>query len=141
MYTITRATLKVMPLTLLFCPIMSEVNTGGMAVKVEPSHQHSIMFCSCVTDGSRAADWQNGIWHGSAYEAKVCHWIPPCRGNDTHWHPSILDEHLWRPNCGCRHSEAVGGAFQQQENRRSLLLVQIFMSTAYRLLSIVGKNT
>jgi len=28
-------------------------------------------------------------------------------------HSSILTEHLWRPNSGCEHSEAVGGVFQQ----------------------------
>ena len=37
------------------------------------SHQYSVTFCSCVTDGSRGAVWQNGVRHGSAYEAKVCY--------------------------------------------------------------------
>ncbi len=27
-------------------------------------------------------------------------------------HPLTLAERLWRPNSGCEHSEAVGGAFQ-----------------------------
>ena len=40
---------------------MSEMDIGGMAIEVEPSHQHVIMFCCCVTDGSRGAVWQNGI--------------------------------------------------------------------------------
>ena len=57
---------------------MSEVDVGGMAAEVEPSCQYSITFCCCVTEGSRGAGCQNGIWHGSAYEAKVCHWISPC---------------------------------------------------------------
>jgi len=51
---------------------------------------------------------QNGIWQGSADEAKVCHWIPLCRKSGTviHWH-------LLRPNSECEHSEEMGGAFQQ----------------------------
>ena len=36
---------------------MSEVDVG-MAVKVEPSHQYSVTFCGCVTDGSTGAVWQ-----------------------------------------------------------------------------------
>ena len=58
---------------------MSEVDAGGMAVEVEPSHQYSITCYCHVTDGSRGAVWQIGIWHGNVYEAKVCHWIPPCK--------------------------------------------------------------
>ena len=78
----------------------------------------NIMFCCHVTDGSRGAVWQNGVWHGSAYVAKVCHWIPPCSKNGTQWHSSILAECFWRPNSGCEHSEAVGGAFQQWWKRQ-----------------------
>jgi len=33
--------------------------------------------------------------------------------NGTHWHSLTLAEHLWRPNSGREHSEAVSGAFQQ----------------------------
>ena len=51
---------------------MSDVDVGGIAVEVEPSCQYSITFCCCVTDGSRGAVQQNGVWHGSAYEEKVC---------------------------------------------------------------------
>jgi len=32
------------------------------------------------------AVWQNGIWYGSANEAKRWNWIPPCWKNCTHWH-------------------------------------------------------
>jgi len=32
---------------------VSEAGVGGMAVEFEPSHQYSITFCCCVTDGSR----------------------------------------------------------------------------------------
>jgi len=38
--------------------------------------QNPITCCCHVTDGSRGAIWQ---WHGSVDEAKVYHWIPPCR--------------------------------------------------------------
>ena len=34
--------------------------------------------------------------------------------NGTHWHSSMIAEHLQRLNSGCQHSEAVGGAFQLQ---------------------------
>ena len=51
--------------------------TGRMSVirqqrLVEPSHQYSITFCGCAAGGSRGAVQQNGVWHGSADEAKVC---------------------------------------------------------------------
>ena len=58
---------------------MSDAGVGGMAVDVESSHQYSITFCCHVADGSRGAVWQNGFWHGRAYEAKVWNLIPPCR--------------------------------------------------------------
>ena len=104
---------KVMPPILWCWPTMSEVAVGGMAAEVEPSHQYSLTCCCWVTDGSRGAVWHNDIWHGSADEAKRCHWIPPLRKNGTHRHSSMLGEHLWKPNSGCEHTEAVGGAFQQ----------------------------
>ena len=75
-----------MPRILLHRPMILEADVVGMAVKVEPSHQYSITSCCCVTDGSRGTVWQNGIWHGSAYEAKMCHWIPPCGENGIHCH-------------------------------------------------------
>jgi len=49
----------------------SEMDFGGMAAEVEPSHQYSITFCSCVTDGNRGAVWQNDVLCGSVYEAKM----------------------------------------------------------------------
>jgi len=51
--------------------MMSEADGGGVAVEAESSHQYSIACCCCVTDGSRGAVRQNGVWHGSAYEAKM----------------------------------------------------------------------
>jgi len=68
---------------------------GSMAVETEPCQQYSITFCYCATSVSREAVWQNGIWLGSAYEAKVCHRISPCRKKmaliDTHQH--LLNVH------------------------------------------------
>lgn len=49
-------------------------------------------FCCSATFGSRGAVWQkNGIWHESAYNAKVCNWIPPCGKKCTHWHRCLLN--------------------------------------------------
>jgi len=105
----TSADLKVKLSISLRWPTTSEKDIAGRAVEVEPSCQCCVTFCSCVTYGSRAAVWQNGIWHGSVYEAKVCHWIPRCRKNCIHWHSSTLAECLWRPGSGYEHREAVGG--------------------------------
>ena len=69
-----------------------EANLGGMAIEVEPSHQYSIKFCCCVTDGSRGAVWHNSVWHGSVYETKACHWIPPC---GKKWHPLTFIDSCW----------------------------------------------
>ena len=85
-----RTALKATPPTLLSWCMTSEVVVGGMVVQDEPSNQYFVICCCCVTDGSRGAVWQNGNWHESAYEAKGCHWIPPCRKNGTHWHSLML---------------------------------------------------
>ena len=84
-HTCTRAAPKAMPPILLCWPMMSEEDVGGIAAEDEPSHQYSITFCCHETDGSRGGVWQNGVWHGSVYEAKLCHWIPPCGKNGTYW--------------------------------------------------------
>ena len=98
------AALKVMIPFLLCWPTTLET------VVVEPSQQYFIIFY-CHATNSRGAVWQNGIWHGSAYGAKVCHLIPPCRKkNGINWHSSTLVEHLRRPKN--EYSEAVGGVFQ-----------------------------
>ena len=97
--------------------MISEVDVG-MAVEVEPSYQYSITLCCPVTDGSRGAVWQNGIWHGSACEAQVCHWIPSYGNSWTHCHSPVLTEHLWRPKSGCKYSEAVGDAFQYWQQQQ-----------------------
>ena len=87
-----RVVQKAMPPTLLCWPRMSEVDVGGMALEVEPSHQRSITFCCHVTDGSRGAAGQDGVWLWSAYEEKVWNWILPCRKNGTCWHSLTLIE-------------------------------------------------
>ena len=54
--------------------------------------QYSVTFCCKATDGSREAAWQNDIWHGSPYKAKVCNWISPCRKK---WHPLTYIDACW----------------------------------------------
>ena len=93
---------------ILLCWLTMSEADGGMAAEGEPSHQNSIRFSCCVTDGSRGA-----VWHRSVYEAKVCNLFPPWGKNSSHRHSSMLVECLWRPSRGWQHSEAVGGAFQQ----------------------------
>ena len=117
---------KAMPPTLLCCPMMSEADVGGMAEQAEPSHQHPIPFCCCVTDGSRGALWQNGAWHGSVGRAKGWNWIPPCRRNGTHWHLSTLVKIYgdWTVGVSALRGD---GAFQQcWQWQWSPQLVQIF---------------
>ena len=83
-----RAELKVTPSILLCQPTTSEADVGGTAVQVEPSHQYSFTFCCHVTDGSRGAAWQDSIWHGSAYKAKVQDGTPSFRKSHLlifHW--------------------------------------------------------
>lgn len=48
-----RTALKVMSPNLLYCPIVPEVDVGGMAMEVKPSRQYYLMFWCHVTDGSR----------------------------------------------------------------------------------------
>ena len=87
---------KTMPPNLLCRSMTSEVDVGCVTVEVESSHQYSIVFCCCVTDGSRGAVWQNNIWCRSAYEAEVWNWISSWRENGIHCHPSTFAECLWR---------------------------------------------
>ena len=89
------------------------VDTGGMAVEVEHSHQYSITFYCHDIHGSRGAVWYNSIWHGSVYEAQVWKWIPPWWRNGTPWHSLMLTQHWWRLNSGCKYSELVSSIFQQ----------------------------
>ena len=58
----TSAALKLMSSVLLCWPLMSEVaDVGVMAVEAKPSHQYSITFRCCATDGSRGAGRQESI--------------------------------------------------------------------------------
>jgi len=103
-----------MPLMLLCCPKLSEVDVGGMAVEVESSCQYSITFCCCVTGGSRGAVWQKChlewkcMW-SKHVELTSSTW----EKNSTYWHSLMLAEHLWRPKSGCEHSELMGDTFWQ----------------------------
>lgn len=71
-------------------PTTSEADDGSMEVEVEPSHQNCYILLPCNRRQQNMADAI--IWRGSAHEAKVCHWIPPCRKKK--W----LAECLWGPN-------------------------------------------
>jgi len=60
-----RAALKVMTPILCYWPSTSEVDVANMAVKVEPSHQYSIMCCHSATCGSRQAVYAMQLtWKG-----------------------------------------------------------------------------
>jgi hypothetical protein len=73
---------KLMPI-LLCWPMTSEADVGVIAVEVEHSRQYSDKFCCRAIDGRRGAVWQNGVWHGGAYESKGGNWIAPCWKNCT----------------------------------------------------------
>lgn len=45
--------------------------------------------------------WQNGTWHGNAFEAKAWNWIPSWGQNSPRQHSLTLTEHLWRIKSGC----------------------------------------
>lgn len=49
-----KAAPKVMP-PIALCWPTSEMDVGGMAVEIEPSHQYSVELYCCMTDGSRGA--------------------------------------------------------------------------------------
>ena len=145
-----KAAPKVMPPVLLCWSMTSEADVGGMTVEAEPFCQCSITFCCHVTEDSKGAVWQNGIWRGSAYETKGCHWIPPWGKNGTQWYSFTLTEYLERENSGCKHSgckhsEAAGQWVvcfsSDNSNSGSPLQVHIFTSAARRLLFISGKST
>ena len=62
------------------------------------------LWCPCSVQGSWTRQpsevpsnskdsmilWQNGVWQGSAYEAKVWNWIPPCGKHCSHWYSLML---------------------------------------------------
>jgi len=57
----------------------------------------------------------------------------------TNGHSLICTEHLRRPNSGCEHREAMGGAFSSVDSySESPPLVQIFKIMAYRQAFVHG---
>ena len=137
---VMRAASKVMPPFLLRWAIRSEADVGGMAVEAEPSHQHPVTRRCHVADGSRGAVWQNGIWCGGAYEAKVCHWIPPS-GKKV----ALIDIHQHLLNVSGDQTVDVSRVSQwavcfSSGGSGSPSLVQMVMIMAGRLLFITGKN-
>ena len=112
-YIYTRVAPKVIPSILLHCSMLAEADTGGYDSRGWTFQWILHYICCCVTDDSRGIVWQNGVWHGSAPEAKVWDSVALWRKDGTRWHSRTLSECLWRPNRWCEHSEAVGGAFQQ----------------------------
>ena len=131
--------LKVMPPILWCCPTISEVDVGGMAVEVEPSYQYSIIFCCYVTDGSRGAAWQNGIWHGSAYKS-----VKLNSSMWKKWHPLTFTDACWtfmETKQWMWAQWGVGVHFSSGDSDSgSPPLLQIFTSPACRLLFIAGEN-
>ena len=113
---------------------------GSWGLTSPPTSHYMLLPCGRWQQKGRF--WWNGLWHGSVYGAEVRNWIPSCGRNGTHWHSLMLVECLWRPNSGCEHTEAVGGAFQQwwQWCEREVMTMQIFMRAACRLLFITGRN-
>ena len=104
-----RAASNVIPPTLLYWPMATEVDVGGMTVEVQPSHQYCIAFCCHVADGqydTMASDMEVHI-------KQKCHWISTWEKACSHWPSSRLAELLLRSNTGCGHNEVMGGAFQQ----------------------------
>lgn len=52
--------------------MVSEAYVDGMAVEPELSSQY------LFSERDRRVVWQNGFWHVSADEAKVCNWMFTC---------------------------------------------------------------
>ena len=107
----------VMPPILLYWSTKSEVDVGGTAVEVEPSHQYLL---SVFAMWQMAGEWQSVIM---AFGMEVC-MMQRCfteflhvEKNGTQRHSSVLAECLWRPGSGCEHSEVVGAAFQQWQEQ------------------------
>ena len=108
-----------------------------MALEPEPSHKYSLTFCCHMTDGSRRAVWENGVYYRSVYDAKTCHWTLPC---EKKWHSLIITDSCWifletkqwmwaQWGSGWCVSAVVAAT------------VVTFTDAACRLLFIIGKNT
>jgi len=81
--------------------------------------------------------WQNGIWCGGAYEAKVCNWIPPWGKRLL---PLTLTDAAWMFMKTKQWMLMQWGGGWCSGNSGSPALVQIFLSMAWRLLFIAGEN-
>jgi len=103
----------VLPPILLFWPMTSEVDVGGMAVEDEPSHQYPIT-CGCVWQVSAEGQSDKMASEMEAQMKQRCV-TPPCvlhvEKNGTYWHLSMLSGCLWRPNSRCEHSEGWAVCF------------------------------
>ena len=118
----------------------SEVDAVVMAVETELLASIPLHFFCHVTNSSREAVWQNGIWHGSVYEVKVWKWIPPCRKNCTDI--DCIDIYWPLPNIYGVQTVDVSMVrwWWYVSAVVKVTLVQIFMSMLCRLLFITGKN-
>jgi len=75
-------------------------------VETEPSHKYPVIFSCPVTDGSRVAVWQNGVWYGSAKNfpvTKNCIWSKGVSLNSMqrNWHTLTLTNACWTKLCYC----------------------------------------
>ena len=106
-----RAAPKVMASTLSYQPTVSEVDIGGgRGWTFPPVSRYTLLPVERWQQRGSLTQWHlpwKHVW------SKVWNHISLFGKNGTYWHSLTLAEHLWRPNSGCEHSEAVGGAFQQ----------------------------
>jgi len=107
-----------------------EANVAGMAVEVEPSHQHSVTYCCCAIGSSRGAVWQNGFWCGRAYEAKVKKWHPLTFANAC-WMFMETRQWMW--------ALVWWWVVHFSNDAVKRVLVQNFVSAPCRFLFIVGQ--
>jgi len=127
--------------SILLCWLTTpEADVGGIAVEVEPFHQHSATFCCCVTDGNRGALWQSDVWHTSVDEAKVRHWITRCRKNGAHWHSPTLLNIYGDQTVDLSTVRWWVAHFSGGDSSSGHPVVQIVTSRTSRLLFITGGN-
>ena len=90
-----------------------------MAEETEPSQQHSITCCCCVTDGSKGqSDKMASDMELHMKQRCVTEFLRAVNSS-MHQHSLTLAERFWRPNSVYEHGEVVGGAFQQWETETS----------------------
>ena len=121
---------------ILLCWLMTlEVDVGGMAVEVAPSHQYSLIFNIVMWE--MAAERQSDRM---ASDMEVCmqqRCVAHCGKNGIHWHLLNIDRDQSVDVSTVRQWVVC---FSSGDNSGSSPLVQICTSTAYRLLFITGKN-